>query len=115
MSRIGHNCFGARKLLQCISHSMARSYLDHIGRGMLKKGRGEGVSFFRTEKIRAISGILFYLPLLAAILIRRLPEHFCTVYAPDIFEKVESSLGATNARSVIAYNLALNWNLFLVC
>jgi len=69
MSRIGHNCFGARKLLQGNSRSMAPSYLDHIGRGMLKKGRGEGVSFFRTEKIRAISGILIYPPLPPPILI----------------------------------------------
>jgi len=38
------------KLSEDNACSMASSYLDHIGRGMLKKGRGEGVSFFSNRK-----------------------------------------------------------------
>ena len=111
-NNVFHKNSGIRKLSENNSCSMAPLCLDHIGRGMLKKGRGKGVSFFRTEKIRAISGILFYLPLLAASLIRRLPDNFHAVYAQDIFEKVEGTLGATNVRAVVAYNLALNWKLY---
>ena len=42
--------YGAKKLSEDHSCSMAPSYLDHIGRDMLKKGRGEGVSFFSNRR-----------------------------------------------------------------
>jgi len=46
-----HKNYGTEKLSEENSCSMAPSYLDHIGRGMLKKGRGEGVYFFESEKL----------------------------------------------------------------
>lgn len=75
---------------------------------MLKRVGGRGVSSFRTEKIRTISGILIYPPLLPTILLQKLPEQFHTIFVQDLFQKLESSLGATNARAVIV-DLKLNW------
>jgi hypothetical protein len=37
----------------CKSCLVVSYYLDHKGRGMLKKGRERGSAFFRTEKNRA--------------------------------------------------------------
>jgi hypothetical protein len=49
-SKVIQKKYGPKKLSEDNSCSTASSYLDHIGRGMLKKGRG--AASFRTEKIR---------------------------------------------------------------
>jgi hypothetical protein len=49
-NNIFHKNSGTKKLSEENSCSMAPSYLDHIGRGMLKKGRGKGSPLFEEKK-----------------------------------------------------------------